>query len=84
MELAVEQKLLPVQPLRKGEGANENAFLGNIGWTVLGVGRVDVGSGFLRTFPILQQSHHILCDIYTDGTTEGMIVESEFTFVIYL
>ena len=84
MELAVEQKPPPAQPLQRREEANENAFLGNIGWTVLGVGRVDEGSGFLRTFPILQQSHHILGDIYTDGTTEGMIVESEFTFVIYL
>ena len=43
---------------------------------VPGIGRVYGCPGILRAFPFLQHPHDILCNIHADGTTEGVIVES--------
>src|SRR5688572_14982455 len=73
--LAVERKPLPVRPLQGGEEVNENAFLGDVRRTVFRVGRIYVGSGFLRTFPIFQHARDILGNIHTNRTTKGVIIE---------
>src|SRR5512134_1045947 len=74
--LAVERKPLPVQPLLTGEEANKNAFLGDVGWTVLRIGRIYGCSGFLGTFPIFQHAHNVLGNIHTYRTTEGVVIKA--------
>ena len=57
--------------------------LGDVRCPVFGIGGVNVCPGILRTFPILQHAHDILCNIYADGTAQSMVIESDITLVIH-
>src|SRR5512134_3092401 len=82
--LEVERKPLPAQLLLTGEEANKNAFLRDVGWTVLRISRIDGCSGFPRTFPIFQHAHNVLGNIHTDRTTEGMIIKANVACLIHI
>jgi hypothetical protein len=63
---------------------NKNAFLGDIRRTILRVGGINVGSCFLRTLTIFQDTHDILGNIHTDGATKGMVIERDPAPTVYL
>ena len=57
--------------------------LGDIGGSVFGIRRVYICPGILGAFPIPQHAHDILCDVYADGTAEGVIFEGDIAFIVH-
>src|SRR5215212_4945642 len=70
--------------ITKRRRSKRECMLGDIGWTILCVGRINVGSGFLRTFPLPQHARDILGNVHANGTAESMIIKCEAAFGIYL
>src|SRR5512142_1328606 len=82
--LVMEPTPLPVQPQSRGASKYENSSIRDVGWSVLGIGRINISSRFLRALSLAQQTHHILSDIHTNGTAQGMMIERDTTLLVYI
>lgn len=57
-------------------GDSRTGESGHIGWTVLGIGVINILSDFRDRFALIEEPHHVTRDIHTDASAKRVAIEN--------